>query len=109
MQKPSTIRTSPLDGRQTASTRLRRLLLKRIWLPRGLYEALPAIYIGSGLVALAAALFLPGRTWIVPWAIVFGFAVLHLGLGIAALRHKFRRKNPGPEPENPGNKPERQL
>jgi hypothetical protein len=99
MQKPSTIQSSPVDGRKTASARLRRLLLKRIWLPRGLYEALPAIYTGCGLTALAAALFLPGRTWIVPWAIVFGFATLHLGLGIAALRHKFRRKIPDPEPE----------
>jgi len=102
MQKPSTIQTSPLDGRKTASTRLKQLLLKKIWIPRGLYEALPVIYICSGLVALAAALFLPGQTWIVPWAIVFGFAVLHLGLGIAALRHKFRRKIPGPEPEKSG-------
>jgi len=102
MQKPSTIRTSPLDGRKTVSARLRRLLLKRIWLPHGLYEALPAIYIGSGLVALAAALFLPGWTWIVPWAFVFGFAALHLGLGIAALRHKFRRKISGPGPEKSG-------
>jgi len=109
MQKPSIIQTSPLDGRKTASARLRWLLLKRIWLPRGLYEALPVIYIGSGLVALASALFLPGQSWIVPWAIVFGFAVLHLGLGIAALRHKFRRKIPAPGAEKSGDIPQESL
>ena len=93
MRKPGTIRTIPLSGRNTASTRLRRLLLKKVWLPRALYEALPFIYICSGLVALAAALFQPGWTWILPWTLVFGLVALHLGLGIAALRHRFRRKN----------------
>ncbi|MAF82965.1 MAG: hypothetical protein QGF90_07905 [Gammaproteobacteria bacterium] len=60
-------------------------------MPNIVYEALAAIYICSGLVALAAALFLPGWTWILPWAVVFGLATLHLGLGIAALRHRLRR------------------
>jgi len=91
MHEPNTIQTLALSGRDTASTRLRRLLLKRIWLPRAIYEALPVIYICSGLVALAAALFLPGWTWILPWAIVFGLAALHLSLKIAGLRHRFRR------------------
>ena len=98
MQKLTTIQTSPPSGRNQAARRLRRLLLQRIWLPRAVYEALPAIYICSGLVALIAALYLPGSIWILPWAIVFGFAALHLGIRIAALRHKFRRKQkPYPE------------
>jgi len=96
MHKPGTIRTPPLSERQTASLRLRRLLFKRVWLPRIIYEALPLIYICAGFVALAAALFLPGRIWILPWALVFGFAALHLGIGIAALRHKVRRMNLSP-------------
>jgi hypothetical protein len=83
--------SSPVNGHESAPARLRRLLLKRIWLPHGLYEALPVIYITCGLIALAAALFLPDRAWIVPWACVFGFAAIHLGLKIAALRHRFRR------------------
>lgn len=82
--------------------RLWRYLLKPVWLPRFIYESLPLIYICSGLVALAAAVYLPGRTWIVPWAIVFGFATLHLGIGIAALRHKFRRINPRTAAKNAG-------
>jgi|GEM_PF-2561231 hypothetical protein len=98
MQKLTTIQTTPPSGRNKAAMRLGRLLLKRIWLPHAVYEALPAIYICSGLVALIAALYLPGSIWILPWAIVFGFAALHLGIRIAALRHKFRRKKK-PDPE----------
>lgn len=71
--------------------RLQRLLLKRIWLPEGLYEALPYLYIAIGLIALAAALFLPEWAWIIPWACVFGFTAIHIGLKIVALRHRFRR------------------
>lgn len=85
----------PVNGHKSARTRLRRLLLKRIWLPHGLYEALPVIYFACGIVALAAALFLPDRAWFIPWAIIFGFAAIHMGLGIAALRHRFRRSNRG--------------
>jgi len=91
MHKSSTLQSSPINGPESALIRLRQLLLKRIWLPRGLYEALPGIYIVCGIVALLAALFLPERAWIIPWAIVFAFAAIHLGLGIAALRHRLRR------------------
>jgi VIT1/CCC1 family predicted Fe2+/Mn2+ transporter len=87
--------SSAVNGHESAPARLRRLLLKRIWLPHGLYEALPVIYIASGLIALAAALFLPDRAWFIPWSIIFSFAAIHLGLGVAALRHRFRRSKSG--------------
>lgn len=94
MHKPGTGPTPRPGRRGNLHATLRRALLKRIWLPHFIYEALPWIYIGCGLVALSAALYLPGRTWILPWAIVFGLAAVHLGIRIAALRHKFRRQKP---------------
>ena len=93
MHDPLSIRTDPVDGLRSPVARLRRLLARRIWLPRMLYEALPYIYIFSGLVALVSALYLPGRTWIVPWGIILGLASIHLGLRIAALRHRLRRRS----------------
>ena len=66
-------------------------LFRRVWLPAFIYEAMPLIYIACGLLALSAALFLPGWTWILPWLIIFGVALMHLGLGILGLRHRFRR------------------
>lgn len=68
-----------------------RLLMKRIWLPRPVYEALPVIYIICGLIALGSALHLPGRSWMLPWGIVLGLAAIHFGLGIFALRHRWRK------------------
>jgi len=85
---------APVNRHEMARNRLQSVLLKRIWLPHGLYEALPLIYIACGVVALAAALFLPDRAWFIPWAIIFSFAAIHLGLGIAALRRRFRRAQP---------------
>jgi len=82
----------PQADRSTIGARFVRLLLRRVWLPRAIYEALPVIYIGAGTIALAAALFHPGWAWIVPWAIVFGLATMHFGIYLLALRHKFRRR-----------------
>lgn len=93
----------PQADRSTIGARLVRLLLRRVWLPRAIYEALPVIYICAGTIALAAALYHPGWAWIVPWAIVFGLATMHFGIYIIALRHKIRRRPGAGEtpPERP--------
>lgn len=104
MQKSRTIQNHPRNGLKTARQRLKQILLKRVCLPSAIYEALPIIYICSGLVALTAAVHQPGWTWILPWAIVFGLAALHLGMGIMALRHRFRRKGHDTKSENPASK-----
>ena len=72
--------------------RIRRLLFRKLWLPRVVYEALPYLYIGLGAVALASALFSPDWTWVVPYVVLLGLICLHAGLAIAALRYRFRRR-----------------
>ena len=72
--------------------RIRRLLLRKLWLPRVVYEALPYLYIGLGAVALTSALFSPDWTWVVPYIVLLGLICLHAGLAIAALRYRFRRR-----------------
>ncbi len=103
MHKLRTIRNVPQSEHTAASRKIRQVLLKKVWLPTPIYEALPIIYICCGLVALAAALHLPGWAWVLPWALVFGLAAIHLGLGIITLRHRFRRNNHQPctEEEHP--------
>lgn len=91
MEKPGANRPLPQAERGTIGAGLLRLLLRRVWLPRALYEALPILYICAGTIALAAALYHPGWAWIVPWAIVFGLAAMHFGIYLLALRHKIRR------------------
>jgi len=79
---------------------LRRIFLRKLWLPRALYEALPYIYVLSGTVALVAALYLPGWTWILPYIILLGLVCLHIGLGLLTLRFRFRRSRSGPDRTN---------
>lgn len=92
MQTGSSI--DPPSGEQTTSVvrQLRRVLLRKLWLPRFLYEALPYIYISCGLAALVAAAFAPGWTWILPYAILIGLIGLHAGLAIATMRFRFRKR-----------------
>lgn len=105
MKNPGANERLPQAGRSTIRARLMRLALRRVWLPRVIYETLPVIYICAGTIALAAALYHPGWTWIVPWAIVFGLATMHFGIHIIALRHKIRRRRGAgdapPEPATP--------
>jgi hypothetical protein len=81
------------DGWQSFLERARGILLQKLWLPRGVYESLPFIYIILGLVALGSAFFMPGWVWILPYAVLMGLICLHAGLIIVALRYRFRRSS----------------
>ena len=80
------------ETQDTTGKRIRRLLFRKLWLPRFLYEALPYIYISCGLVALIAAAFAPDWTWILPYVILIGLVCLHAGLAIATMRVRFRKR-----------------
>ena len=87
---------NPIDTGHSAPApivaRLRRALLRKLWLPRFLYEALPYLYISCGLIALLAAAFAPDWTWILPYIILVGLICLHAGLAIATMRFRFRSR-----------------
>ena len=78
----------------TVLSQLRRLLFRKLWLPRGVYECIPYVYLLCGAVALASALFSSGWTWILPYVLLLGFACLHAGLALLTLRYRFRRRKP---------------
>jgi hypothetical protein len=71
---------------------LRRILFRRLWVPRFAYEAIPFLYLAAGGVALWSAIRLPGWTWILPYVALFGLACLHAGIALVALRYRFRRQ-----------------
>ncbi len=83
--------TAPTQRTGTAR-KIRKLLLKRLWLPPVLYEALPYLYMLCGLIALGSAAYSPRWTWILPWAILVGLICLHAGIALATLRYRFRRR-----------------
>ena len=86
------IDSSATQQRVRIDKRIRELLLQKLWLPRILYEAMPFLYIVLGIFALISAMYTPDWTWILPYAILLGLICLHVGVGIASLRYKIRRR-----------------
>jgi len=90
MHDGKAIHASALNGENRS--RIRNILLRRLWLPKIVYEALPYLYILCGMAALASALYTPDWTWILPWAVLIGLICLHAGLAVVALRYRIRRE-----------------
>jgi len=84
---------TPACPTSTGITRpLRKLLLKRLWLPHVLREALPYLYILGGLVALGSAFYSPDWSRILPWSILVSLICLPAGIALATLRYRFRQR-----------------
>ncbi len=91
MQTPGTITSNSTQVSVGFGNRIQQIFLRKLWLPRGLYEALPYLYIAVGLLALFSAIFSPGWAWILPYVLLVGLIFLHLGLALVALRYRFRK------------------
>jgi hypothetical protein len=69
-----------------------RLISKKIWLPKFIYDALPFFYLVSGFAAFFATLYISEWFWVLPHYILFSAACIHLGLLVYR-----RRRRPRPE------------
>lgn len=71
------------------------LLLKPIWLPPGIYAAVPWMYLGMGSTALLGGLYLPDTSWYLPYLAMAGVGLLRAASGIAAARRRFHGRRRG--------------
>ena len=76
-------------------------MLRKIWLPRSAYAALPYLYVFLGAYAMAAALFLSHWSWIVPYLVLLGIGCVHTGAILLSLRWKNRRGDSVYQPKPP--------
>lgn len=65
-----------------------RLISRRIWLPKLVYDSLPYFYILSGLSAFFATIYITEWFWVLPHYILFSFACLHIGIAVYRRRHR---------------------
>ncbi len=65
------------------------LITKKIWLPKFLYDLLPYFYIGSGVAAFFATVYISAWFWVLPQYLLFSVVCLHLG--IIVYRRRTRR------------------
>jgi hypothetical protein len=65
-----------------------RLISKKIWLPKLIYDALPYFYILSGFLAFLATLYISDWFWVLPHYILFSAACIHLGIIVYRRRRR---------------------
>jgi fatty acid desaturase len=63
-------------------------LTRKIWLPRALYAILPLFYMGSGVIALLATLYISDWYWVLPHYVLFCAACVHLGVAVYRRRRR---------------------
>jgi len=68
-----------------------RVIARKIWLPKLLYDALPYFYIASGTAAFLATLYINEWFWVLPHYLLFSAACLHLGIIVYRRRHRKNR------------------
>ena len=65
-----------------------RLMSRRIWLPKVLYNILPFFYLFAGITALLATLYISDWFWVLPHYLLFSVACLHMGILVYRRRHR---------------------
>ena len=64
------------------------VVLRKIWLPKLLYDCLPYFYLVSGIAALLATLYINQWFWVVPHYLLFSAACVHFGIAVFRRRRK---------------------
>ena len=77
-----------LADTQQIAREARKLLARKIWLPRVFYAILPWFYVGSGIMAFLATLYVSHWYWVLPHYLLFSAACVHLGVAV----HRRRRR-----------------
>ena len=78
------------------SQRARSLALRKIWLPKLLYDSLPYFYLTAGFAAFFATIYISEWFWILPHYLLFSAACVHLGITVYRRRQLYRRKSDQP-------------
>lgn len=77
--------TTRLDPAQSKTS---NPALRKIWLPKFLYDCLPYFYLASGVAALLTTLYISNWYWIVPHYLLFAIACLHFSILVFRRRRR---------------------
>ena len=67
-----------------------KIMSRKIWLPKMVYNALPYFYLFAGIAALFATLYISDWFWVLPHYLLFAGACLHMGLLVYRRRSRPR-------------------
>ena len=77
-----------LESADSVDRHPRALKLRKIWLPKLLYDALPYFYLVSGVAAFLTTLYISEWFWVLPHYLLFSAACLHMGVYVFHRRRK---------------------
>jgi hypothetical protein len=77
-----------LSETEQQSRTKRNFAVKKIWLPKLLYNLLPYFYLASGLIAFLATLYISEWFWVLPHYLLFSAACIHLGIVVYRRRRR---------------------
>ena len=86
-------KATDLADKPEKSRKRKRVVARKIWLPKLLYDALPYFYLVSGVAAFLATLYISEWFWVLPHYVLFSAACLHLGVFVYRRRHRRRSDN----------------
>jgi Flp pilus assembly protein TadB len=69
----------------------RNLALRKVWLPKLLYDSLPYLYLTAGFAAFFATIYISDWFWILPHYLLFSAACVHFGIAVYRRRRFHRR------------------
>lgn len=81
-------KSAELSDTQEITRDTGRLISKKIWLPKLIYDALPYFYLLSGFLAFLATLYISDWFWVLPHYILFSAACIHLGIVVYRRRRR---------------------
>ena len=90
MLSSSGTKSANLTDTQEVARSAGSFVSRKIWLPKGLYDALPYFYLVAGLTAFLATLYISTWIWILPHYLLFSAACIHLGVLILRRRQRAR-------------------
>ena len=91
--------SSSLSATQRIVRDAGKLVTKKMWLPKVLYDLLPYFYLTSGFAALFATLYISEWFWILPHYLLFSVACIQFGVSVLGRRRT--RKEESKSSESP--------
>jgi len=71
--------SDPTDTQQIAHS-TGKLISRKIWLPKLVYNALPYFYLAAGIGAFLATIYISEWFWVLPHYLLFSAVCIHLGI-----------------------------
>ncbi|MEX0976367.1 MAG: hypothetical protein WDZ50_04650 [Woeseia sp.] len=101
MFSDSASNSQDLSATQILARRAEKLAMRRIWLPKLIYDALPWFYLAAGCAAFMATIYISEWFWVLPHYLLFAAGCLHLSYAVYRRRRRAARERTNSQESRP--------